>query len=74
MGRPKSANKVRTSILLDRETIQLLRMAAAIFDLPYQVYMKRVAIAHANMALNSAIPTLSVKGLDRKVVFDDNGQ
>jgi hypothetical protein len=35
--------------------------------------MKRVAIAHAEMALNSTLPTLSVKGLDRKVVFDDNG-
>jgi len=69
----RKSDKVNTTILLDRETKQLLRLAAAIFDLPYQTYMKRVAIAHAEMTLNSTLPTLSVKGLDRKVVFDDNG-
>jgi uncharacterized protein (DUF1778 family) len=72
VGKRKS-DKVNTTILLDRETIQLLRLAAAIFGLPYQTYMKKVAIAHAEMVLNSTLPTLSVKGLDRKVVFDDNG-
>jgi predicted DNA binding CopG/RHH family protein len=74
VSRAKSAKTMPTSIRLDRETIQLLRVAAAIFGLPYQVYMRRVAIAHAEMTLNSLLPTMSVRGLDRKVVFDDNGQ
>lgn len=61
-----------TSIRFDRESIQLLRVAAAILNQrSYQTYVKAIAIAHAELTIRSTIPTMSVKGLDKKVVFDD---
>lgn len=77
VSRPKSAAKAlkKTSISLDPESIQILRLAAAVFNLSYLEYIRKVAIAHAKMTLESTIPTMEVSGLDkRKVIFDDESE
>lgn len=53
MRRGKSEEIPRTTIRLSRSQKQLIRIAAAYFNLPYQVYLKRVVLAHAEQVVRN---------------------
>lgn len=62
----------RTTIRLSRSQKQLIRVAAAYFNLPYQIYLKRVVIAHAQQVVrNQSALGYEFKTITRKVTFID---
>ncbi len=69
----KKADIPVTTIRLTVAQKQLIRVAAAYFNLPYQVYLKRVVLAHAEQVVRNktSIGHEFKTVTERKVTFID---